>query len=186
MRVKILILESCRSPEIQKPDTEPIILSKVFEAEGINYELYSNDYIWQTRIKLDQKKINTKLLEFNPGIVHLAVHGCSRGLVLTWSNEPDIGNRKAIDILTPQKIRLMTAFQGRLIASGACESAQLADDFKFAGAKAVVAPSAPVPWARIGLFFQQFYKSYFKSQNVQYSLTVAIKEYPEYNSYQVY
>lgn len=47
--MKVLVVEACRSPEIRKRDTEPLVLSKYFETDGMPYELYSNDGIWESR-----------------------------------------------------------------------------------------------------------------------------------------
>ncbi|HBB32213.1 MAG TPA: hypothetical protein DDZ80_27595 [Cyanobacteria bacterium UBA8803] len=42
-------------------------------------------------------------------------------------------------------------WQGKLIVSGACASAQFANDFLAAGAEALVAPISEIPWSHVQL-----------------------------------
>lgn len=55
--MKVLVLEACRSPEVNKSLTESLVLSQLFNENGINYELYSNDGIWENRVHLDEDLI---------------------------------------------------------------------------------------------------------------------------------
>jgi hypothetical protein len=50
----------------------------------------------------------------------------------------------------------MREFMGKLVVSGACGSASLADDFLVARAKAFVAPLFEIQWKNLGLFLSHF------------------------------
>lgn len=184
--MKVLILEACRSPEINKGLTESLVLSQLFRSNGIDYELYSNDGIWTNRVHLDETLIRNCLKDPSIEIVHFAVHGGSQGLILQWSDAPYIGNRVPLILLSGSTIRLMEGFQGKLIVSGACSSAQFANDFLAAGARAVVAPLAEIPWSEIGLFFKSFYLSYYLSASAKGALSKAVKDFPQYNCYHIF
>lgn len=184
--MKVLILEACRSPEINKGLTEPSVLSQFFKSNDIDYELYSNDGIWTKRVHLDETLIRNCLKDPSIEIVHLAVHGESQGLILKWSDAPYIGNRVPLSFLSGSAIRSIEEFQGKLIVSGACSSAQFANDFLAAGARAVVAPVAEIPWSEIGLFFKSFYLSYCLSASAQDALSKAVKDFPQYGCYRIF
>ena len=184
--MKVLLLEACRSPEVRKPLTEPLVLSQFFSRNGIEYELLSNDGIWEHRVEVDKALLRSRLQEALPDVVHLAVHGGHEGLVLRWSNAPFVGDRVPVELLTPDDIRSMAGFGGRLVVSGGCSSAQFASDFLMAGATAFVAPLADVPWTRIGLFFESFYLSYWFTAKPSIALGAAVHEFPEYRSYRVF
>ena len=119
-------------------------------------------------------------------IVHFAVHGGAQGLILKWSNDSYVGHRVPIDFLSSSEIRAIEEFKGKLIVSGACESAQFADDFLAVSSEAVVAPLTEIPWAKMGLFFKTFYLSYRLSKSAQDALNQAIKEFPQYSCYRVF
>jgi hypothetical protein len=184
--MKVLILEACRSPEIDKGLTEPLILSKLFTNNNIEYELYSNDGIWTNQVQIDEALIRNRLKESSINIVHFAVHGGVQGLILKWSNDAYVGHRVPVSFLTGSGIRLIEEFQGKLIVSGACASAQFADDFLAAGADAVVAPLTEISWSKLGLFFKIFYLSYRSSKSVKDALNKAVEEFPQYNCYHVF
>jgi hypothetical protein len=184
--MKVLILEACRSPEVDKGLTEPLVLSQLFSNSGIEYELYSNDGIWTNQVQIDEVLIRNCLQASSIDVVHFAVHGTAQGLILKWSDAPSIKERMPLSFLTGSQIRLMQELQGKLIVSGACASAQFADDFLAAGAKAVVAPLTDVLWSKIGLFFKAFYLSYRLSESAQDALNEAVVEFPQYGCYRVF
>lgn len=184
--MRVLILEACRSPEINKGLTEPLVLSQLFSDNDIEYEIYSNDGIWANQVQIDEALIRSRLKEFTVDIVHLAVHGGAQGLILKWSNAPDIGDRVPLSLLAGSEIRLIKEFQGKLIVSGACASAQFANDFLAAGADAIVAPLTEISWSKIGLFFKTFYLSYRLSKSAQDALNTAVDEFPQYSCYRVF
>jgi len=184
--MRVLILEACRSPEVNKGLTESLVLSKLFSDNDIEYELYTNDGIWTNRIHIDKALIRSRLKESPIDIVHFAVHGGAQGLVLKWSDADRIGNRIPLDLLTGSEIRLIRELQGKLIVSGACTSAQFANDFLAAGAHAVVAPLTEISWSKIGLFFKAFYLSYRLSKSAPDALNKAVEEFPQYDCYRVF
>ena len=181
--MKVLILEACRSPEVKKGLTESLALSQIFRDNGIEYELYSNDCIWENRVNLDESLIRNRLKQNSIDIVHLALHGSDRGLILKWSNSSDIRERVPLSILSSSDIREIEEFRGTLVVSGACASAQFANDFLAAGARAVVAPLVEIPWLKLGLFFRSFYLSYRRSRSAKDSLYKAIEDFPLYSCY---
>jgi hypothetical protein len=106
--------------------------------------------------------------------------------VLRWSRAPSVGARVPVELLTASDIRSMAGLGGRLVVSGACSSARLAEDFLAAGATAFVAPLTDVPWARIGPFFKSFYLTYRSSTEPRSAIEAATREFPEYRSYRVF
>ena len=183
--MKVAIFEVCRSPEIKK-ETEALILSKFFKQENIDYEVYSNDGIWFKRTVLDKNLLRQCLKQSNPGIIHLAMHGDEQGLILKWSNSEDIRNRVVEDLLTSLDIKTISEWHDKLLVSGACSSAKLARFFLDAGVTGVIAPLTPISWLNLGRFFQVFYKALFSSQPPRSALALAITQFPEFKSYQVY
>jgi len=184
--MKVLILEACRSPEIIKGNTEASVLSKDFARDGIPFEIYSNDGIWESCVEISRSLLSELLRNPVVSIVHLAVHGGEEGLVLRWSKDAAIRDRMPPEILTPSDIRSMREWNEKMVVSGACSSASLAPDFLAAGATAVVAPAIEVPWSRIGLFFRSFYLVYRRSAEPEGALAEAVLQYPEYRSYRVF
>ena len=186
--MKVVLFEVCRSPEILKPNTEAIVLSKCFASLGIEFELYTNDGFWADRPKagstIDEALIRKCLDDPNLTVVHFAVHGCSTGLVLKWDGP--LNQRVKADVLTGDQIRGMKGFRNRLVVSGACDSAILAEDFLAAGATAFVAPDFPLPWEDLGDFFQSFYGSLKEGSTVERALNSAVSDYPELARYRVY
>lgn len=183
--MKIIILESCRSPEIKK-ETEASLLSNFFMQQGIEYELYSNDGIWQERVILNQDLLKCCLKKLDVGIVHLAMHGNYDGFVLRWSSHESISKRVAQELLTKSDIRRISEWRGKLVVSGACCSAGFASSFLDAGATGVIAPENLIPWTNLGKFFSLFYKALFLGQNASEALDVAISQFPEFKGYYLY
>lgn len=183
--MKVIILEVCRSPEIKK-ETETLILSTFFTKQIINYEIYSNDFIWQDKTLLSKDSVGGYLKTPDVRIVHLAMHGYADGLILRWSKATNPRERIPEDILTSFDIRLMSEWKGKLVVSGACYSSTLAASFLDAGATDVIAPKSAIPWTNLGNFFSLFYKTLFSSQNISSALNFAISQFPEYESYHVY
>lgn len=122
--MKVLILESCRSPEINKGVTESLILSRLKSENNIEYELYSNDGIWENPTLIDESLIRNLLKESSIDVVHFAVHGGEEGLILQWSNAIDLSKKVPVSVLTGSQISLLKELSGKLIVSGACSSAQ--------------------------------------------------------------
>lgn len=181
------LLEVCRRPEIPKASTEAIVLSQAFREIGIDFDLYSNDRYWSRR-KMAGKVISMELiatLAANPliDVLHFATHGNEGGLILSWSGPLD--DRAPETILGPRDITEGPRLGGKLIVSGACQSAHLADEFIAAGARAVVAPSIEIPWMNLGAFFKSFYAHLFGGLNASKSLELAKAPFPELESYRL-
>jgi CHAT domain-containing protein len=183
--MKVAIFDVCRSPEIKK-ETEALILSSFFNQEKIDYEVYSNDGIWLNKKVLNKDLIRQHLKQSDAEIIHLAMHGDNQGLILKWSKAQEIKERVPEDVLTSLDIKTTSEWQGRVVVSGACSSAQLSRFFLEAGATGVIAPSTPIPWLNLGRFFQVFYQALFSSQPTRSALALAIAQFPKFNSYQVY
>lgn len=183
--MKVVIFEVCRRPEIKK-ETEALILSNFFKRESLDYEVYSNDGIWSNRKVLDKNLIRQYLKQSNAEIIHLAMHGDNKGLILKWSNAQELKERVPEEVLTSFDIETTSDWQGKVVVSGACSSAPLAKFFLQAGAISVIAPSTPISWLNLGKFFQVFYKALFSSQPTKLALALAIATFPEFKSYQVY
>jgi len=186
--MKVAIFEVCRRPEVSKPNTEAIVLSRCFSDLGVEFELYTNDGIWAERPKagsiVDRNLIKNRLSDSDIDVAHFAVHGSPEGLVLNWSGP--CHNRIAADILTGPEIRAMEEFRGKLVVSGACGSASLASDFLSTGASAFVAPQVEIPWKNLGIFFQAFYAALQAGSTAEVALRSAILDNPELTSYRVY
>ncbi len=186
--MKVAIFEVCRRPEVGKPNTEAMILSQSFTSLGVAYDLYTNDAFWTDRPKagsiVDRELIREKMSDPGITVAHFAVHGDATGLVLKWSGPIDA--REAVDVLTDPEIRAMEEFHDKLVVSGACVSAGLADAFLAAGARAVVAPRVDILWKNLGRFFQLFYASLKAGLSPAVALAAAVSAYPELSSYRVY
>jgi hypothetical protein len=186
--MKVLLFEVCSRPEILKPNTEAMVLSQCFANLGIEFELYSNDGFWTDRPKagatINRDLIQHRLGDSSIDVVHFAVHGTRMGMILKWGGP--INKRFAVDVLAAPEIRAMGEFHNKLVVSGACSSAWLANDFLCAGATAVVAPEAAIPWKNLGIFFQSFYSLLKAGSAVKVALASAISGHPELASYQVY
>jgi hypothetical protein len=183
--MKVVILEVCRSPEIKK-QTEALILSRFFTEQQIEYDLYSNDTIWPERTEINKYFIEQCLNEPDIGVVHLAMHGDARSFVLKWSHAEEIGRRVPEDLLTGPDIMAIPDWSGKLVVSGACSSATLAHYFLHAGAAAVIAPTIPIDWTKLGAFFSIFYTTLFEGQKARIALDRAIAQFPEFRSYRIY
>jgi hypothetical protein len=186
--MKVALFEVCRRPEVSKPDTEAMVLTKCFANLGVDFKLYTNDGVWADRPKagsaVDREIIRKCLDDPSVDIVHFAVHGGPTGLVLKWGGP--IANRVPADVLTGAEIRGMREFRNRRIVSGACDSAGLADDFLAAGATACVAPDFQIPWKNLGILFQSFYASLKSGSTVEAALSSAVSGHPDLASYRVY
>lgn len=185
--MRVALLEVCRRPEIAKVSTEGIVLSRAFEDIGIECELYSNDQYWSRRKKagtIVSMELIAKLAE-DPliDVIHFAMHGNDRGLILSWSGPLD--DRAPGTTLGPRDITEGPRLGGKLIVSGACHSAHLADELIAAGAKAVVAPSIDVPWMNLGAFFKSFYARLFSGLEAAKSLELAKAPFAELTNYRL-
>ncbi len=183
--MKVGIFEVCRSPEVIKV-TEPLILSRFFTKEGIDFEVYSNDSIWSPAVIISKDFLKRCLKEPDMTIVHLAMHGNRYGFVLKWSKAQDIGARIPEDNLTASDILQMAEWRGKLIVSGGCETSGMASYFLQAGATAVIAPKYPINWPNLGRFFCEFYQALFLGQRMERALETAISTFPEYDCYEIY
>ena len=184
--MNVALFEVCRSPQVVKPCTEAIILSRLFERLGIDYELWSNDGIWPNQIEIDSILISESLAYTVFDIVHLAVHGEPNGLILRWSTDDAIEERRPEEWLSGEDIRQMSCWDGKVIVSGACSSSILAADFLDAGASAVVAPPMDVSWPGLGAFFEVFYRCLHQTLDVANALEAATREYPAYRGYRCF
>jgi hypothetical protein len=181
--MRVVIFEACRSPEIQKPDTEGIVLSKVFTDEKLDYTLFSNDGIWPDRCVINKALIEQESNKPDVAVVHLAMHGFDHGLALRWSVGEGIYQKVVEDLLAPDEIAGMTGWNQKLIVSGACSSLHFADAFLKAGAIAVVAPAVEIPWDQLGAFFRVLYRGLFAGQSGKTALAAAKGEFPKYSSF---
>jgi diadenosine tetraphosphatase ApaH/serine/threonine PP2A family protein phosphatase len=186
---KVALFEVCRTPEVSKPNSEAIVLSKCFTDLRIHFELHSNDKHWAGEPEVG-KVVNRDVIQQRLGdpeirinVVHFALHGDPEGLVLEW-NGP-IGARFPYDVLKGFEIKRMGVFHGKLVVSGACASAGLAEAFVTAGAT-YVAPEEAVEWNDLGVFFQSFYSSLATGETAQAALALAISGHPELASYHIY
>jgi len=152
----------------------------------VPYELHSNDHIWESHVELDKFLLDRLLDDRSISVVHLAVHGEAGGLILRWSAEPEIENRRPLEVLTPTAIGTMPGWSGRMVVSGACFSGYLAESFLAAGASAVIAPMRDIPWPRLGLFFRYSYSSCMQTLVPENALSSALLQYPEYWPYRVF
>ena len=186
--MKVALFEVCRRPDVLKPDTEAQVLSECLAHLRIAFELYTNDGFWADRPKagsvLDRDRIRQCLDDPHIDIVHFAVHGGPTGLVLKWKGP--LSRRVAADVLTGAEIRRMREFRNRLVVSGACGSAGLAEDFLAAGAAAFVAPDVEIPWKDLGILFQAFYAALKRGATAKRALGSAVAKHPELSSYRVY
>lgn len=186
--MRIAIVEVCRSPEVQKWDTEGQVLHAGLQATGLAHVLCSNDHVWRgvAGVRRWPGPAGLFRLMNNPrlGCFHLATHGTPDGLVLSWTGA--LGQRVPRTVLTPALVRERLRLQGQLVVSGACQSAHMADDFLAAGAGAVVAPRDEVPWANLGAFFLAFYAALAAGQPPHTALDEAKKPYPELASYRCF
>jgi hypothetical protein len=183
--MKVTIFEVCRSPEIKKI-TEPVVLSEFFAANGIDYEVYSNDGIWPHPVTISKNFIEACLKQSEPEIIHLAMHGDDYSFILKWSRAEQIKSRVPEAILTGPEIQRMREWREKLIVSGACNSSKLAPFFLEAGARAVIAPEFPVSWANLGQFFCVFYEALFSGEKIEEALKLALSRFPEYWCYQIH
>jgi len=183
--MKVAIFEVCRSPDVVKV-TEPVILSRFFKAEGIDFQIHSNDAIWPSSTIISLDYLRKCLQEQDITIVHLAMHGNKYGFVLKWSSEQDIGRRTPEDNLLASDIVRMKGWQGKLVVSGACETAGMAAYFLQAGALAVVAPKYPISWTNLAQFFCEFYRGLFFGKQAEQALKIATAKFPEYACYDIY
>jgi hypothetical protein len=189
--MKVTLFEVCRSPEILKANTEAIVLSECFASLGIEFELYTNDGFWADRPKsgstISRDIIQNCLDDPKIDVVHFAVHGDPKGLVLEFDDRPISWQRSPTDVLTGAQIRGMTGFRHRLVVSGACGSAFLAEDFLAAGATAFVAPDIEIPWRDLGIVFHAFYASLKAGLTAEVALGSALSGHPRLaDSYRVY
>jgi CHAT domain-containing protein len=183
--MKVLVLEACRSPEMDKDDTEAKVLSAVLPDLGIAYEQYSNDGCWPDRVDLDPAFVADRLAATDATIIHFAMHGHKdpeQGLILRWSTEPWVGDRNPTVTLPAAAIQGLPGLAGKLVVSGACYSDVLAPTCLAAGATAVVAPNTEVDWEHLGAFFATFYGALTNGKDVADALAAAKAKYPEYAS----
>jgi hypothetical protein len=184
-RMRVIIFEACRSPEIVKPDTEGIVLSKMFTEKKIDFILFSNDSIWQTPLVITKALIEEEISKPDIAVVHLAMHGDEHTLALRWSTHQNFHEKVVADVLGPNEISAMKGWQQKLIVSGACRGQTLADAFVKAGATSVVASCAEFKWTHLGAFFGVLYEGLFAGQSVKTALDSAIKQFPKYASFRV-
>jgi CHAT domain len=181
--MNITVIEACRSPEVEKGDTEGLYLSRFLKGRGVDVVLFSNDGIWPDRVDITREIIQTRLRQPTTDIIHLAMHGFREGLALRWSNEMSTRDRVVLDMLPREEIREMSDWNGKLVVSGACQSSHIAQDFVTAGARGVVAPATSIPWDYLGPFFGVFYDALGAGTDTKTSLKCAKEAYPKYESF---
>lgn len=170
--MNVAIFEVCRSPEIKK-ETEAIIFSNFFNQQGINYEVYSNDGIWLEKTILNKEFMRQCLKKPDLNVVHLAMHGNDNSIVFKWSKAKNIKDWIVEDSLTSFDIRNMSEWHGKLVVSGACSLAKLANYFLEAGAKNVIAPENLIDWTNLGKFFKLFYMALNSGQSPMSALALS-------------
>jgi hypothetical protein len=183
--MKVALLETCRSPEIEKI-TEVRVLVRFFTEQGIPFALYSNDHIWPQRTVLDTTLLQQYIGQSDTDTVHVAMHGDAASLVLQWSQEPAIGQRRPLMCLQASDIVAMPEWRGKRVVSGACHSAPLAAAFLAAGAACVIAPESPIPWSNLGVFFATFYHILASGGTEVAALETARAQFPEFSSYRLF
>jgi hypothetical protein len=183
--MKVTIFEVCRRPEVPKQDTEGQVLRAALARLGIAHDLHSNDGIWAGVPGVARRPgiaaVARAAADPHVGVLHFATHGTAEGLVMAWSGPIDA--RVPRVLLTPAKVRRTLRLAGRLVVSGACQSAHMADDFLHSGARGVIAPEREIPWARLGAFFTALYRNLASGQPPAAALAQARGGFAELASY---
>jgi hypothetical protein len=162
----LLIIEAARIF-----DAEAASLVGVFARHGFRWRVLSNDPAWPDPAWPTTASIAAAAEEFSPAIVHFALHGFERGLVLRVSESANVE-----EILTWEEIESLPAWSGRVVISGACSMLRYASAFLNSGALAVVAPRTTIDWASLCHFFRIFYTFLLRGESISSAL-LATKSY---------
>ena len=179
----VLMLEARRSPELTTIETEAPVLERVWTSAKLSHRIVSND----PRYGGARPPRKAEFLDALRGewgrVLHLAVHGDGASLALTWSDEPNVATRVPTERLTPREIAGLP-LAGAIVVSGACSSGMqtMVDAFARAGARAYVAPSSDVEWARLVPFFSRFYEQLAAGESVSHCLAAAAAHVPDIGS----
>lgn len=186
--MRVAIFEVCRRPQVVKQGTEGQVLTAALAGLGIAHQLHSNDGIWAGVPGVARRPGIAAVARAaaDPGltVLHFATHGTADGLVMAWSGPIDA--RVPRVLLTPDAVRRRLRLQGRLVISGACQSAHMADDFLAAGARGVIAPHEEIPWARLGEFFTALYRPLAAGRSPAAALAQARRGFAELASYRFF
>lgn len=183
--MKVAIFEVCRNPEIEK-QTETLLLSQAFDRLGIDCDVYSNDGIWRQRTFLNRSLLQNCLAKPGLRVVHLALHGDSKGLVMRWSKAEKIRDRRPQEILSPADIEAMTEWRDKLIVSGASRTTALTDSFLAAGAAAVLCPEHPISYQHFLPFSEVFYGKLAARQPLRPALDASLSQFPDLKSFRLF
>jgi hypothetical protein len=155
MRPRLLVVEAARIF-----DAEAAAIVGVFARHSCQWRVLSNDPAWPVPGWPTADSISAAVQEFDPTIVHFALHGVERGLVLRISSG---GSGQPSDdgdgILPWEAIERMPAWGERVVIAGACGMLSYAQAFLRASARAVVAPGETIDWSNLCHFFRIFYSS---------------------------
>jgi hypothetical protein len=91
-------------------DAEAASLVGVFARHGCRWKVLSNDPAWANSAWPTAPSIGAAIEEFSPSLVHFALHGVERGLVLRVSKFGDTE-----DVLAWEEIEQSLAWKGRVV-----------------------------------------------------------------------
>ncbi|TAF54363.1 MAG: CHAT domain-containing protein [Oscillatoriales cyanobacterium] len=176
--MKVLFIEVCRNPEIEK-STDTRVVSDYLKTKGIDYKVFSNDGIWPQKTKLTRAVLASSLNQPGANLVHLSSHGDENGLVLQWTEAPQIRDRRPNLILSPTEIATMSEWSGKLVVTASSTTTVLADKFLQAGALGVVSPDRTISWRHVNSFLEEFYEGLASRKPLGQALSQSSAKYPE-------
>jgi hypothetical protein len=176
--MKVLFIEVCRNPEIEK-STDTRVVSDYLKAKGIDYKVFSNDGIWPQKTKLTRAVLASSLSQPGANLVHLSSHGDENGLVLQWTDAPQIRDRRPNLILSPTEIATMSEWSGKLVVTASSTTTVLADKFLQAGALGVVSPDRTISWRNVNPFLEEFYEGLASRKPLGQALSQSSAKYPD-------
>lgn len=182
--MKVAIFEVCRNPEIEK-QTETLMLSQAFDRLEIDCDVYSNDGIWRQRTFLNQSLLRNCLSSSGLNVVHLALHGDNKGLVMRWSKAEKIRDRRPQETLSRSNIESMDEWRGKLVVSGASSTTAIAEAFLAAGAVGVLCPEHPISYQNLIPFLEIVYGQLAQRATVRSALDAGLAKFPDLKSFRL-
>ncbi|NJN62507.1 MAG: CHAT domain-containing protein [Coleofasciculaceae cyanobacterium RL_1_1] len=176
--MKVLFIEVCRNPEIEK-STDTRVISDHLKTQGIDCKVFSNDGIWPQKTKLTRTVLASSLKQPGANIVHLSSHGDENGLVLQWTEAPQIRDRRPNLILSPTEIATMPEWAGKLVVTASSTTTALVDQFLQAGALGVVSPDRTISWRNVNPFLELFYEGLSSRKSLGQALSQSSAKYPD-------
>lgn len=176
--MKVLFIEVCRNPEIEK-STDTRVISDHLKTKGIDYKIFSNDGIWPQKTRLTRTVLASSLNQPGANLVHLSSHGDENGLVLQWTDAPQIRDRRPNLILSPVEIATMPEWSGKLVVTASSTTTVLVDKFLQAGALGVVSPDRTISWRNVNPFLEEFYEGLASRKTLGQALSQSSAKYPD-------